>query len=498
MPATDAKILAKLKRTVDQLYASEPILLQDVNASFTAGGFYALQGSTLLTAARTYTFNLKVGDFIRVNINDANTDTFVVQLSINGTVVTVAADESGFVEGVIDTAGALQVFSGASAITFNQLFYIQQKSDFPAPSAGVIQLDDGVTYVINGAVDIGTDTLRTGSGTIIIGLSSPLKDRIVYTGTGVAVQAINATALQISEIGITALSGTALDLTGIPTILILQSVQIIATNIGAVSGNRIFITSMIAIDFDGGMLVTSGGISFEAIEIHLTQSLTSTSPVIDFGATLWTGQIAITGQMTSTPGQPAISAVANNGNLSGNGLGRVTMLKLGDGVMLAGGITVDDSRWLFTIIGDQRSVFLGRIGMSGNAVVTAAPTTFTLVAGTTIADVEKRFTQVASNRVRFDVITPIQVRVDILINAIKVGGSSVHFEFAIFKTPDGGSASQVGQAVGVNVDNKGQSISFPVIDDGGTPLDVYELRVLNTENSENITVVDETMTFSVL
>ena len=498
MPATDAKIIAKLKRTVDQLYASEPILLQDLNASFTAGGFYVLQGSTILTAARTYTFNLKVGDFIRININDANTDTFVVQLNINGTIVTVAADKSGFVEGVIDTAGTLQVFSGASAITFNQLFYIQQKSDFPAPSAGVIQLDDGVTYVINGAVDIGTDTLRTGSGTIIIGLSSPLKDRIVYTGTGVAVQAINATALQISEIGITALSGTALDLTGIPTILILQSVQIVAVNIGAVSGNRIFIDAMIAIDFDGGMLVSSGGISFQATEIHLTQSLTPISPVIDFGSTVWTGEITISGQMTSTPGQPAISAVANNANLGGSGFGRATMIKLGDGPMLAGGITIDDSRWLFTLIGDQRSIFLGRIGMSGNTVLTIAPIVYTIVAGTTIADVEKRFTQVASNRVRFDIITPIQVRIDVLISVIKVGGSSVHFEFAIFKTPDGGSANQVGQAVGVNVDNKGQSVSFPVIDDGGTPLDVYELRVINTENSENITVVNETMTFTIL
>jgi len=59
---------------------------------------------------------------------------------------------------------------------------IQKLSDFPAPSAGVIKLEDNLTYFINGSVNIGTNQIERGASNIILG-EDKSNDKLIYTGT---------------------------------------------------------------------------------------------------------------------------------------------------------------------------------------------------------------------------------------------------------------------------------------------------------------------------
>lgn len=66
--------------------------------------------------------------------------------------------------------------------TLNNVVVIQKLADFPAPTTGVIKLEDNVSYYINGSVNIGTNQIERGISNLILGVDK-VDDKIIYTGT---------------------------------------------------------------------------------------------------------------------------------------------------------------------------------------------------------------------------------------------------------------------------------------------------------------------------
>jgi hypothetical protein len=92
---------------------------------------------------------------------------------------------------------------------------VQQKSDFPAPSAGVITLADDTIYEINGNISLGTDRIALGLNNVLMG-GNPFEDIIDYTGVG-SLLTITSGDFILTNLTFTASTGSLLDLTGAGT-----------------------------------------------------------------------------------------------------------------------------------------------------------------------------------------------------------------------------------------------------------------------------------------
>lgn len=67
-------------------------------------------------------------------------------------------------------------------ISLNNYVIVKSLSDFPAPSAGIITLNNNFTYRISGTVNVGTNRIQLGISNLIAGLDKS-DDKLVYTGT---------------------------------------------------------------------------------------------------------------------------------------------------------------------------------------------------------------------------------------------------------------------------------------------------------------------------
>ena len=90
---------------------------------------------------------------------------------------------------------------------------INKLSDFPAPVANVITLEDGKDYRISGSVNIGTNRIVFGNNCGITG-DNPQNDILVYEGTD-AMFTANDANLVLLRLGVSCDSGTLLDATDI-------------------------------------------------------------------------------------------------------------------------------------------------------------------------------------------------------------------------------------------------------------------------------------------
>jgi hypothetical protein len=141
----------------------------------------------------------------------------------------------------------------APPVAVDNLVFVTQKSDLPTPSAGVITLDDGVTYFFTDEIDLTGDRLVCGINTTILGGSSE-NCRIKSTGlTGTALITSNY-SLPIRNITIEA--NVALNLDGDGTTTALDWFGVNFTNcptIGTIKDYTNFIMQDSAFLNSGGM-----------------------------------------------------------------------------------------------------------------------------------------------------------------------------------------------------------------------------------------------------
>jgi hypothetical protein len=74
-----------------------------------------------------------------------------------------------------------RVVPASGPLRISSQFYVRSRSDLPASTSGVIQLEDNATYIIIGNIDLQGDRLLSGLNTAILGNSSE-NSRITSTG----------------------------------------------------------------------------------------------------------------------------------------------------------------------------------------------------------------------------------------------------------------------------------------------------------------------------
>lgn len=371
---------------------------------------------------------------------------------------------------------------------------VQQKSDFPAPAAGVIQLLATTIYQVNGTVNLGTDRLVMGTGTIVMGVQNS-HDILIYSGTAACISASGGDNLRVNDITILATLGAAFDAVD-ATIVNIQGVVGSALRVGKFDNCETVIgqqSSFVELESGIELVNTSPDSLFAWLNARLAQRSAGVGIMLNLGTSVWDSFQVTEVEFISAVGGTDIAGLAANANLTptlGRGRFRGTIVN-GLGSPLVG-ITVDDIQWSFNDnTGVVDSVTVGEMQLSGNSTVTDIVTVNVpvKVAGTTVLTTSKRFDAGAtpiSNNLRHIGLSPMTVSIQAQASIVK-SGASKDYEVQIFK--NGGA---IGIPVPVEVGTKAVPVSARVVDAAATG-DLFDLRLTNTTDADDATVPDFNM-----
>ena len=365
---------------------------------------------------------------------------------------------------------------------------VESKSNFPTPVGGVITLADNTVYVVNGTIDLGTDHIVVGTGTIITGRFST-RDNLLYTGAGAAIRS-TAPLLELACIGVIAPVGAAFEAEG--SVVTMFQTTVIAPKFATFTDcSQIVLRSVTGFELDDGIeLITSTPQTlFAMLEVDFRQATGATGAILDFGTSVWdTIRLSEAALITKAGGTAVLGAV-DNGNLVAD-VGRGTIVDCrvnGPGAGLVG-ITPNDILWsVLHTDGLLDSTTIGEVSMSGNATPTVIGVqgTMTKVLGTTSLNIARRFDAgdpVVSNRLRYLAVEDRTLEITVQLAVSKASGGSEEGSIRIFKN---GLAHGVPFAF--QVDNKGRTTVITAKDDV-TAGDYYEVYLTNNDSTSSILV----------
>lgn len=164
----------------------------------------------------------------------------------------------------------------------------------------------------------------------------------------------------------------------------------------------------------------------------------------------------------------------------------------GTGQWDSGSLKQDDSRMTVSANGDQSDT-----AQLSNSTISITEVITITMAGqfepiTTWANtIDRQFTANApgesTGSLRYDG-NAITARADFTVTGVMASGGAKSISVAIFKKPDGGAFSQIGQAVSVEFGNKDVSLTGFITGIELSALDVIELRVANEDDTVNINI----------
>lgn len=244
---------------------------------------------------------------------------------------------------------------------------VSTKDDFPAPQGGTITLDEGVTYDIIGAVDIGTDSITYSEGSLLRGVS-PENSSITYTGMGIMINGLDVT-IEIQDLFLSHPSGTLIDHESTSG---MHGVFLIRVNSAGLNGGEVGNQSGMIFDacfcvaFDDGLKYKAGSTSGIFVgSLSSIVALGGSSIALDLNDALITSfrltPMDILGSNISLSGLP------NGGNIGSEGI--VSGCKF-SGTAL-NGISKKDAMWNFqNCIGVVSSTVYGAALMEDNTTNT--------------------------------------------------------------------------------------------------------------------------------
>ena len=376
---------------------------------------------------------------------------------------------------------------------------IRELKDFPTPVGGVITLQSGVTYLISGMVNVGTNQIRLSAGTPVVGTTST-NDGIIYTGT--AALFINdgptpptLSPIFLNELKLEVASGRAFGLTVAQSSASFFRIFIPVGDWGVVGAtNGVVLDKCVMANSLGSVRFFQGANILLIEDCSFASAPSTTHALIDLGTSVWTSSIRLLNiELTTVSGAFGVSGLASNGNLSATAQALATFVFFTGGGTALQNITLDDKNWFFNDnFGTANSKVVGAYGMNANATVTAlTQNTVTKIAGTTTGDIQTRFTHIASNRLRYDGLNPTVLTFGVAISADKPLGGSSTFEVCLGKNGGpGGGGSIVGRAFGKVFTGAPDTMSFSAIDDTASPSDFYEVFVTNLDDNDDFLVLD--------
>ncbi len=377
---------------------------------------------------------------------------------------------------------------------------IRELKDFPTPVSGVITLISGVTYLIAGMVNVGTNQIRLSAGTPVVGTTNT-NDGIIYTGT--AALFVNdgpapptLSPIFLNELTLDVASGRAFGLTVAQSSASFFRIFIPVGDWGVVGAtNGVVLDKCVMANSLGSVRFFQGANILLIEDCAFASAPSTTHALIDLGSNVFTSSIRMLNmELTTVAGSFGISGLASSGNLSAAAQALATLTFFtGAGTALQN-ITLNDKNWFFEgNFGTANSKVIGAYGMNGNA--TNTPLTLnvlTKILGTTTGDIQTRFTHVPSNRMDYDGLNPTVLTFGIAVSADKPLGGSSLFEMCLCKNggPPPGAGSIVGRPFRRTFTGDPGNMSFTAIDDSAVDTDFYEMFVVNLSDSDDLLVTD--------
>ena len=261
-----------------------------------------------------------------------------------------------------------------NGLTTSSTKLVRSEADFPAPVAGVITLEDNITYKVEGTVTC-TNRIEFGATSPIIGELSTTST-LVYVGSDTFLTATNQ-RMYVSDVGVVTTNPAATLLSKAGTELCVFRCFFIncAGDFGSInSDNDIIFQSGLCIFSGTGVSIKSGPQIpyFEFSDARIIQN--SGNPCIDVTGSDIDDVVISACQFIPAGNGVSIAADANSVNVNVKAIVRDNDFKLAFGqTWLGGGLTVKDINWVFRDnigLGTEPSQVIGTALLSGNATVT--------------------------------------------------------------------------------------------------------------------------------
>ncbi|MEE8288908.1 MAG: hypothetical protein V3R25_05800 [Nitrosomonadaceae bacterium] len=363
---------------------------------------------------------------------------------------------------------------------------IKSKDDLPAPSGGVITLENRTEYQFINDVFLGTDRIALGDQTFIISADSSLVT-LDYQGTGAMFTSTGAISNKITQISLNCPNGDVLNFTGPGDVLQLINLTVISCNrIGTcsdVSASQLSDVAFNDIKTDGLIFSGSNGIILSQGNLVTLNG----GSYWNFGTATFDAVSFTDSFVTGEAGTTVISGLTASGNINAGGLGSVINTRLtGAGTFLSG-ISTNDALWNFVSnddVSDTRAD--GLLSLQGNATATtiSVATTPVLIAGTWIVESTSQMTGTTGGRLTLDTGKDSRIPVGAALTVEPVSGGAV--DISTYVAVNGSVITNSQRTANASSGNPASVTNL--WQENLSPTDFVELFVANDDTTVNILV----------
>jgi hypothetical protein len=492
MAATDVFILedASAGTPFEKRKITFSNLQDDIFSGTVTGTTFTFNGTTLTFDGSTVV-NLHGGEVdldCPLDVHGVNTADLGTTISSTQSYLVWDIDEQHLV--VCDSGGDWRYLGERLSNTV----IVNQKGDFPAPSAGVITLAANTTYIVTGVIALGTDRIVLADQCDIQG-TNPKYSALTYTGTGNMLTAGSNVDFAMSDIKLDAgASGTVFDLNGGGTeeAFLFDITIVNCAKVGDFASWYSLVWEQGEV-FDGGTGITTSGTShkliFDLIEFvawDINQTMidigTTTYDFCDFFRCEFEG---------GTTGQTGIDIAASSANINAGFEGRIedcffentltnAVLNADAGDLLwyyfGNGAGLQDSS--YNAQGYNHTLTTTTIGVgdgdSGNPKLMNGSTNW-------VAEHEDHWTISTGGRITYNGEEPREFHARAVINGTVASGTGKNFNFYIAKNGTAITASKITREFSSGTN--GTVTSAAIVD--AVKNDYFELFVENTTDTNN-------------
>ena len=374
----------------------------------------------------------------------------------------------------------------------NNRVVINQLSDFPTPSAGVITLLDNTEYWIGDQVDVGSNRFVMGSHTVIAGpaagtsMITSSTTGTLFTGTDVIQNTFQDISIDAANAKIFSYTDTT---PGTSIFAILNSRIENSSSLGD-------FTDLLSVNiFNSGAFNTIqgfrtfGNINVISIRQFFVNSSSASFKGIDLGTSV-APTLEITDLVVVAPaGAFGISGLASNGNVTTGSIASVTSCEFLSGVTPLQNITVDDVRWRFQAnSGISDTLPSALMFFNGNATETVISTTdvYVKVNAVWTDQISSHFTISSDGRLTYNGERPLTIYIDTIIDVLSAASNNIT-QIALFKNGSLEVAGIESEASTTDPANLYIVWQTNLVKD-----DFLEIFVRNRDNTQNLIAVNGT------
>lgn len=313
-------------------------------------------------------------------------------------------------------SGTLTIAANTDGLKPANRVIVNQSSDFPPVSGGVIPLADNTEYFIGGDIAISVP-LSFGQYTVVTGSAYP--SRLSYAGTDAMFQGSGCIGAAITSLRISCPSASMLDFTDSAqlTVVNLSNLSIeSADSIGSINIFGFVAEVCNFISLNDGIDVAGSNVKVFSLS-RIGMASTSASFVgVNLNSAIMNSFEAQNVRFSAPAGAVGFSGLANSGNIESGQIGKLLSCEFLGGMTPLSGITKDDIRFDFNGNGeipDTNPDALLSLSNNATATVISAANTPTLVAGTWVSQTASHYTNTAAGRTTYngerDLNAPITV-----------------------------------------------------------------------------------------